>query len=175
MQQGLGGRTVHRWGPGADLWPLSHVSDKAQDQRAINQRTAGTTAKPELSRKSLLCWPHSQTRCNPSLGRGRVLSRRKKLRHGGHAAGGRRGGTRGQDAGSTDCSPNQPQDPHPGGPALHAGRVPMSQPLVEAPDSPRAGTFGEKLCSLHLTGVLRPNCSRTAQTWSRWRATAAPR
>ena len=54
------------------------------------------------------------------------------------------------------------------------GGVPTSPALAEASDSWGADTFGEKLCRLHLMGVLRPNCSRTAQTWSRWRAAASP-
>lgn len=93
-----------------------------------------------------------------------------KLRHEGHTA----GGTGGQDAWCKAYAPNCPRRPswRPR-PSQRVG-VLMFQPRAEAPNNPRARTFRQKLWRLHLTGVLRPNCSRTAQTWSRWRTAASP-
>ena len=62
---------------------------------------------------------------------------------------------------------NQPQEPPP-----HRGQASLS--AAQASGHRGASTLGEKLLRLHLTGVLWPNCFRTAQTWSRWRAAASP-
>lgn len=112
----------------------------------------------------LPCWLHSWAPCSP-------VGKREHHRGGENCGAGampllqRWAGGRGPRP--TAFSPNRPQEPPP-----HGGSASLS--AVQDSGHQRASTLGEKLFRLHLMGVLRPNCSRTAQTWSRWRAAASP-
>lgn len=147
-------------------WPWALVScfGRGPGSKSHQPPRGRKAATRELSLEPLLCWSHSWAPCSP-------VGKREHHRGGVNCGA---GATRavaevGQRLGArpTAFPRNRPQEPPP-----HRGQASLS--AAQASGCWRASTLWEKLLRLHLTGVLRPNCFRTAQTWSRWWAAASP-